>query len=280
MSAESNRRYNDEDLMLAEDLARRAGLAVDNARLYSERAWVARTLQESLLPPHTPDIPALEVGTVYLPAGRGLDVGGDFYDLFDTGRGEWVALIGDVCGKGADAAALTGLARYTLRTAVMQARAPRRVLGMLNQAILRQRGDDRFATVAYLRIYPERDGARRITLASGGHPLPLILRARGTIERAGKSGTLLGILPDVKIREETISLAPGDAIVMFTDGVNEARGPDGEFGEDGIRKILAGNVGATAQQLASAVAGAAASIQKSVRDDIAVVVLRVPPISA
>ena len=115
VSAESGRRFDDDDVLLAEDLARRAAVAVDNARLYSERAQIARTLQDSLLPPQLPTIPGVEVAARYVAAGEGIEVGGDFYDLFDLGTGDWSVVMGDVCGKGADAAALTALARYTLR---------------------------------------------------------------------------------------------------------------------------------------------------------------------
>jgi sigma-B regulation protein RsbU (phosphoserine phosphatase) len=162
----------------------------------------------------------------------------------------------------------------------MQARAPKRVLSVLNEAILRQRGDERFCTVAFLRVYPVRGGVRRITVGCGGHPLPLVLRADGSIETAGVPGTLLGVLPGAQVEEYSLTLNPGDAIVLYTDGVIEARNGDGQFGEHGLRGVLATLAGESAQQIASAVASAAVGIQPGIRDDIAVVALRVPPTSA
>src|SRR5439155_23471108 len=138
------------DLALAEDLARRAATAIDLARLYDERSRVARKLQESLLPPSLPEIPGLQVAVRYQAAGEGTEVGGDFYDVFATGDGAWAAVIGDVCGKGAEAAGLTGLARHTIRAVAMQERSPAAILGRLNEAMLDD--DDRFCTVCYVRF--------------------------------------------------------------------------------------------------------------------------------
>ena len=126
-----------------------ARTAIDNARLYGERAYIARTLQESLLPSELPDIPGIETAARFRPTGEGNEMGGDFYDLFASGRRGWTVVIGDVCGKGPDAAAVTALARYTLRAAAMRERLPSRGLHVLNEALLRQRADRRFCTVAY-----------------------------------------------------------------------------------------------------------------------------------
>src|SRR5436305_6224251 len=149
----TGRRYGPADLELAEDLGRRASTAVDNARLYEELSHIARTLQHSLLPPQLPDIPAIEIAARFRPTGEGNDVGGDFYDVFETAEGDWALVMGDVCGKGADAAALTGLSRHTIRTAAMQERDPSKVLTMLNDAIILQ-DTGRFCTVAYARLEP------------------------------------------------------------------------------------------------------------------------------
>src|SRR5207248_11443603 len=131
VAAESGRHYGPADLAVAEDLARRAAQAVDNARLFTQQRHIARTLQESLLPPKLPEIPGVEVAARYEAAGLGTEVGGDFYDLFET-DGEWGVVMGDVCGKGPEAAAVTGLARYTIRAAAMRERSPSRILGILN----------------------------------------------------------------------------------------------------------------------------------------------------
>src|SRR2546430_1245067 len=150
VSSESGRTYEPEDLALAEALASRAAQAVDNARLYQERAHVARALQQSLLPQRFPRIEWCEVGARYRAAGEG-EVGGDFYDLFESSDRAFFAVIGDVQGKGPEAAALTGLCRYTIRAAASSERNPSRILRTLNQAILRE-ATERFATVALLRM--------------------------------------------------------------------------------------------------------------------------------
>ena len=274
---QSGRRFDEHDLELAEELARRCGTAVDNARLFSERAYIARTLQQSLLPAELPDIPGIEAAARFRPTGEGNEVGGDFYDLFESGGRGWTVVMGDVCGKGPDAAAVTALARYTLRAAAMRERLPSRSLGLLNEALLRQRDDRRFCTVAYAYLEPMAEGAR-IGFASGGHPLPLLLRADGTVESVGEPGTLLGVLPDPSFEDRSLSLAPGDAIVFYTDGVIEGRGADTPLDEEGLAELVAACAGAGADAIAARVEDAAVAAQDgSPRDDIAVLVLRVAP---
>ncbi|MCA1830128.1 MAG: SpoIIE family protein phosphatase, partial [Actinobacteria bacterium] len=276
-SASSERTYTPADLALAEDIARRAALAIDNARLYAEREKVARTLQDSLLPPELPQIPGAEVGAVYRAAARGVDVGGDFYDLFETGDDEWALVIGDVCGKGAAAAAITALARYTIRAAAMQARRPSRVLTQLNEALLRQNTGDRFCTAAYARVAPaeEGSGTRRITLACGGHPLPLILRADGTLESIGAPGGLLGVFDNPGLNEVSVTLRSGDALILYTDGVTEARTATEVLGDSEFHAFVESCRGLDAQAIADGVAELALRFQNDEpRDDIAVVVLR------
>lgn len=269
------------DLTLAVDLARRAALAVDNARLFQDRSHVARTLQRSLLPPHLPQIPGVEVAARYHAAGEGSDVGGDFYDVFRTGKDDWALLIGDVCGKGADAAALTALARYTVRAAAMQARKPSRVLTQLNEALVsaavpEHNLDLRFCTVAYARLRPAEDGVR-VTATAGGHPPPLILRDDGHVEAACRTGTLIGILPELSLTDRSTHLAPGSTLVMYTDGVTEARGESGDFGEEAFRRLLAGCAGMDAAAIAERIESAVLEFQGgNPRDDIALIVLRVP----
>jgi PAS domain S-box-containing protein len=261
-------------LALFEDLARRAALALDNARLYAERDQVARTLQQSLLPAELPPIPGVELAARYLAAGEGNEVGGDFYDCFPTGGGDWALVIGDVCGKGAEAATLTALARYTLRAAAQHTRRPRAVLRELNEALLRQRLDYRFCTVLYVSITP-RDGRADACVATGGHPLPLVLRADGRVETAGTAGTLLGIVDDPDVTEEAIELAAGDALVLFTDGVSEATHADRLAGPTRLAAVLAGCAGAGAAAIAEAVEHDAVTAQGGLaRDDVAVLVVR------
>jgi PAS domain S-box-containing protein len=274
VSGMSGRRFDEVDLELAEELARRCATAIDNARLFSERAYIARTLQQSLLPAELPDIPGIDAAARFLPVGEGNDVGGDFYDLFASGGRGWTVVMGDVCGKGPDAAAVTALARYTLRAAAMRERLPSRALRVLNEALLRQRDDRRFCTVAY--AYLElRDGGAQIGFATGGHPLPLLVRSDGTVEPIGEPGTLLGVVPDPRFEDRSLSIGPGDALVFYTDGVIEGRG-DGTLDEAGLARVLAGCAGAGADAIAARVEELALSAQGgSPRDDIAVLVLRV-----
>ena len=274
VNAESGRAFDEHDLGLAEEVGRRAANAIENARLYGERAYIARTLQHSLLPPHLPEIPGLEVAARYRAAGEGNEVGGDFYDLFDTGDTHWAVLIGDVCGKGADAAATTALARYTLRAAAMRERRPSRVLGVLNEALLRQRNDRQFCTVAYATIEVRPYGVE-LVVACGGHPAPVVVRRSGRVEQAPCGGTLLGVVPDPELQEAALGLEPGDALVFYTDGVTEARVDGGLFGSDRLITVAGGAAGHAATEIARRIEEAVAG-SGDLRDDLAIVVLRVP----
>jgi PAS domain S-box-containing protein len=267
----------EETLALLEDIGRRAALALDNARLYEERSAIAHTLQRSLLPRELPSIPGAQLAARYLAAGAGNEVGGDFYDCFATGGGDWALVIGDVCGKGAEAAAVTALARYTLRAAVLHSRRPRRALTELNEALLRQGMDYRFCTVLYASVIPRDDGAE-VVLATGGHPLPLVLRSSGAVETAGSPGTLLGVVSAPEISEERVVLRPGDALVLYTDGVVEASPSDEALAPERLASFLRGCAGEDAGEIAAAVERKALEVQDGrLRDDVAVVVLRMAP---
>jgi serine phosphatase RsbU (regulator of sigma subunit) len=154
VSTTPGRVFGEKDLHLAEELARRAATRIDNAGLYHERDHIAWTLQQSLLPPALPDIPGFEVAALYRPAGEGYEVGGDFYDVFETADRAWALVVGDVCGKGPEAAAITGLARHTIRAIAMHDRRPCKVLRSLNEALLGEAWTDRFCTVCYVRLRP------------------------------------------------------------------------------------------------------------------------------
>jgi PAS domain S-box-containing protein len=272
---ESGKRYGPRDLAFAEDLARRAGQAVDNARLYTEQRHIARTLQSSLLPPELPSIAGVEVAAVYRAAGEGTEVGGDFYDVFETSRDEWAVVMGDVCGKGPEAAAVTGLARYTIRAAAMREKDPSSILAILNDAIRRQRTDMRFATVAYARM-ARGDGGVEVQVACGGHPLPLVMRKDGTVESVGRPGTLLGIFEDAELSDEHVVLEPGDSFVLYTDGISQERAPGGGLTEADLGERLAKTAGLPAGEIADRlVATTAGEDPSEARDDIAVLVLRV-----
>jgi PAS domain S-box-containing protein len=273
--SESSRRYEHADLSVAEELGRRAAVAIDNARLYRERSYIARTLQQSLLPPELPDVPGAEIAARFRAAGEATEVGGDFYDMFDTTHG-WGIVMGDVCGKGADAAAVTALARYTLRTLGIQESSPAEVLRGLNDALLRQRTDRRFCTVAYASLNVNGSGTASVKLATGGHPLPYVLRADGTVEAVGEPGTLLGVLRDVRLSDSDVKLERGDLMLLYTDGVTEARGSEGMFGSDELAAVLGECAGLDAASVASRIESAALEIQEgNPRDDIAILAVRI-----
>ncbi len=271
-------RYDEEDLLLAENLAYRCALAVDNARLYRDRSEIARILQRSLLPPHLPEPPGVEVGAEYLPVGEANEVGGDFYDLINTVEDGWVVVIGDARGKGAEAAAVTALVRYTIRAVTLKVDRPSEVLAALNEAMLQQLPEDRFCTVACVRLEPE-DGSPGVGLdvSRAGHPPPLVVRPDGSVEEVGCSGRVLGVFPDAELQDTPLRLMPGEALVLYTDGVTEARSPDGEFfGEERLRALLRSCAGLEAGAFASRIKGVVLEFQEGYpRDDLAIVVLRV-----
>jgi GAF domain-containing protein len=274
VTAESGRTYGDDDVAFATELARRAATAIDTARLYQDRDQVARTLQRSLLPPDLPDVPGIELAAVYHPAGGGGDVGGDFYDAFETGEGGLFLAIGDVCGKGAPAAALTGIARHTVRAAAVREHSPRLILRTLNQALLRQMIEHRFCTVAVGRLETTAAGAR-LTVCCGGHPPPLLIRRDGAVEEAGTPGTLLGIYEQVQLSDLTVELRAGDAVVFHTDGVTEERLEGRMFGEERLLELLRSSAGMSAAGIADRIERAVLEFKPGPpADDVAVIVLR------
>jgi GAF domain-containing protein len=271
------RRFGDEDVELVEDLARRAGVAVDNARLYQERDRVAHTLQQSLLPQRIPSVPGMEFEQRYHALGSGNEVGGDFYDVFDSGNGSWGMTIGDVCGKGPEAAAVMGVVRYTLRAAAMHEDRPSSLLYNLNEALRQHLLDERFCTVAYVRIRPG-NGAARLTVCLAGHPPLAIVRADGRVERAGRPGTILGVLPDVSLSDVTVDLGAGDAVVLFTDGLTDERRGKEIGGEAGLVRALEGLRAASAADIANALDRLITDPRWGpARDDAAILVARVLP---
>jgi serine phosphatase RsbU (regulator of sigma subunit) len=271
------RRFGEDDLALAEDLARRAGVAVDNARLYQERDRVAHTLQQSLLPQRIPSVPGMEFEGRYHALGSGNEVGGDFYDVFDSGNGSWGMTIGDVCGKGPEAAAVMGVVRYTLRASAMHDDRPSSLLSSLNEALRQHLLDERFCTVAYVRIRPG-DGAARLTVCLAGHPPLVVVRADGRVEQVGRPGTILGVLPDLSLTDVSVDLAAGDSVVLFTDGVTDERRGAEIGGEAGLVHALEGLRGATAADIASALDRLITDPRWGpARDDAAILVARVTP---
>lgn len=249
--------------------------AKESAEESERRATLlARTLQQTLIPPSPPEIPHLDAAGAYRPAGDGGEVGGDFFDVFEVGPDDWVVALGDVRGKGAEAAVVTALARYTIRAAAMRHESPSAVLQVLNH-VMRRDGTDRFCTVVLARL--RRDGpVWRSKTVLAGHPLPLVRRADGTTGPAGRPGQLLGVFDDPKLHDFEGTLRSGDVALLFTDGVTEGR-RDGEFyGDDRLVGHLRDRP-ESAQALADAIVEDVVAFQAGVpRDDIAVVVLRVP----
>ena len=250
----------------------------DQKRAEAELRELAVTLQASLLPPRPPEVPGMEVATRYRPADLNVAVGGDFFDVFRLGTNEWGVVIGDVCGKGASAAALTALTRYTLRAAAVHEPEPSGVLQSLNAALLAEpEAEGRFCTVVYGRLELDRCGAW-VTLASGGHPRPIVVRRAGWLDVRGQAGTLIGLFDEPELGDDLVGLGPGDALVLCTDGITESRSLTGEmFGEDRLHAVLLEHAGATAETLASSLVEECQRFAAgAVHDDMAVLVLRVP----
>jgi serine phosphatase RsbU (regulator of sigma subunit)/PAS domain-containing protein len=277
VAAESDRVFGERDLSFAEDIATHAALAVANARLYTQQQDIAETLQRSLLPRSMPEPDGVDVAATYRAAGAQNLIGGDFYDLWEIGSsGEFGFAIGDVCGKGAAAAALTALARHTVRTAsiCLPDHRPGGVLWALNDAVIKRAGNRLFCTVTYAYARPCEQGLE-LNVASGGHPLPFVLRADGSVEQPGQTGTLLGILPQITVHEERIVLRPGDGIVLWTDGISDRRG-DGElFGEERLRALLESAAQRSPREIADTIERAVVGFSTTdPQDDIALLVLR------
>jgi PAS domain S-box-containing protein len=257
-------------------LADQAAHALERARLFEERAYVARMLQAGLLPERLDEIPGLEVAVRYHSIADGGAVGGDFYDCFSISPERWLVVVGDVAGKGTAAAVLTGLARHTLRAIALREEKPEAMLRFLNEALLRQSGDNAFCTVGLATLERSGDGFDAC-LAAGGHPFPLLVRAGGGVEEVVVRGTLLGVEAEPLLEPVALTLGAGDTLVLFTDGVVDARDETGErFGEERLRAAVDTAAGGTAEAVASALDETVATFEPDVqRDDRAIVVLRV-----
>ncbi|MFB7574027.1 MULTISPECIES: SpoIIE family protein phosphatase [unclassified Streptomyces] len=269
--------FRQEILELAEDLSRRAALALDNARLYSERTAISQSLQRSLLPPGLPDVEGVEVEVIYRAAGEGNEVGGDFYDLFPIRDGAYGFAIGDVCGTGPEAAAVTGLARHALRLLAREGFGGPAVLERLNSAILDEGARSRFLTLLYGELWPQEDGSARLKVVCAGHPLPLRLRQDGTVEPAADPQPLLGVMEDLELYEQTITLDPGDVLLCVTDGVTERREGTRMLGDDGLADVLTTCTGLTAGAVAARIMRAVERFASDApSDDMAILAMRVP----
>lgn len=240
---------------------------------------LAGALQASLLPPRPPALSGMELATRYRAGGQS-PVGGDFFDVFRLGTNDWGVALGDVCGRGARAAALTALARWTIRAAAVRSFAPATVLADLNAALLADEGaqaDDHFCSAVFARVELDTCGAW-VTLASAGHPRPIVVRRAGWIDVRGHVALPLGMFEDAAPADDRVGLGPGDALVLLTDGITETRGPDGDlFGDEQLLDVLLSCAGRTAEEVADRVMGAARSFGAGeLRDDVAILVVRVP----
>jgi sigma-B regulation protein RsbU (phosphoserine phosphatase) len=236
---------------------------------------LATTLQASFLPPAIVSPPGLDIGGAYRPAGDGSEVGGDFYDVFETGRGTWAVVLGDVCGKGLEAAVITTLARYTVRAEALRTPYPSAVLASLHEALVRYH-PDQFCTALFVALERTVDGFR-LNVASGGHHLPIRRRADGRLDVIGDPGTILGMLDRPLLTDAATRLDSGDVVVLYTDGVTEGRRGKDFFDDERLVAAIADAGGMDAQGTADAIVSAALDFQRGVaRDDMAVVVIRVP----
>ena len=276
-TAGSGRRYGPDDISFVEDLAARAAAAVANGLAHQARTAIAHTLQQSLLPPEVPIIPGLEVAARYRPVGHDVEVGGDFYDVFAAGGGRWGVVIGDVSGKGVPAASLTALARYTVRAAARREDTASAVLDVLNSSILDDAtGDERFCTVALAYVRHGPDGVE-LSLSCGGQPLPLLVDDGGRVRPVGEPGTAIGLFANPSLADAACTLGPGELLVFYTDGVVEARSPEGGFADGLLEATLAGCGGQPAEVVARAVEDAVLQFGGGrPRDDVAILVLRRP----
>ena len=266
----TQRRQYERELLASKQ---RAEASEAHARLLS------RTLQQMLVPPAPPNVTGLDIAGAYRPAGTGDEVGGDFYDVFERDEDDWVVAVGDVQGKGVDAAVVTALVRSTIRAAAVRHARPSEVLGLVNDALLRNESP-RFCTVGLLRLWLDRgDGGRgrwTASVSSGGHPLPLLIGAGGQAQDLGRPGPLLGVFEGAPFSDDDQRLEPGEALVLFTDGVTEGRRGEEWYGETRLAGTIE-RVGPSAAGLVQGILDDVLAYQSGFpRDDIAIVAVAVP----
>ena len=271
LRTEGSESFSEGDMVLPADLARRAALAIDNARLFEATRELARTLQDSLLPRELPEIPGTRITGRYRAAAQGQEVGGDFYDVFTIDHDHWGIAIGDVCGKGPDAAALTAFARHTIRA--LASANPVEVLTALNEIALRHPPllPDQLLTVLFAVASAQGEGLA-IELASAGHPRPLVRRADGSVERVDVSGPLIGLIDDPGFAGARVVLAAGDLLLLYTDGLTDARAPDEILDDRELAALVGRGARLRGEQLTAFLEGSATRGQDP-RDDIALLVI-------
>lgn len=255
-------------------LAGQCAQALERAQLYAERTHEARLLQRHLLPTRLPTIPGVETAVRYRPFGDGSMVGGDFYDIFAVDGMRWGLTIGDVCGKGVPAASMTALVRHAIRALATSEDSPSEILRRVNEIILQESIDDAFCTVVQGFLWAADDHVRlRLTVA--GHPRPILVSSSGGLSAVGVAGSLIGALEDPNLQDKEISLSVGEALVLYTDGVTEARSPEGLMVPDLIERAIGPVAGRSADDMADAVETAALEHQGGTnRDDMALLVVR------
>ncbi|MGH3734590.1 MAG: SpoIIE family protein phosphatase [Micromonosporaceae bacterium] len=269
-----DRLHGADDVAVIEDVCRRASLAIDNSRIHAERKQIAQAFQKALLPSALPTAAGVEFGSEYVPASTGTDVGGDFYDVVETGPKQWLAAIGDVCGKGAQAAALTGLVRDVIRVLVRDGRPLARAVELLNRTLIEQDADGRYCTLA-AALVAQKGSDLQLELCLAGHERPMLVHADGTVRQVGTNGTAVGLLDEIELHATDVTLAPGDALVFFTDGVTERRRGDELYGLARLRRELGPLAGHPAPVIAARVRAAVANFSSDpARDDIAILVIR------
>jgi serine phosphatase RsbU (regulator of sigma subunit)/anti-sigma regulatory factor (Ser/Thr protein kinase) len=276
------RRHEPDEVAVLQDVARRAALAVDNARIHAERRRVARTLQRSLLPPALPSVPGIGFGAAYVPTGDAADVGGDFYDVVPMRENRWLVVVGDVSGKGVQAATVTGLVREVIRALVRGGRPLPEILERINETLV-ERGRGRYCTLALASVAPvavSEDPGSPATVLSlslhlAGHDRPVLVRADGRTGPAGACGTALGLLDAVNCPAEMVLLGPGDSLIFYTDGVTERRRGRELFGGQRLRDAASMLAGHSAELIAARIRTATIGFSaEQPRDDIAVLVVR------
>jgi serine phosphatase RsbU (regulator of sigma subunit) len=232
-----SRDFTADDVEQLRELGNRAALALDSARLYERERATARTLQSRLLPARLPKPRGIAAAAVYRAGGEGMHEGGDFYDLYPVPSG-WVAVVGDVCGSGADAASLTSLLRHTLRTGSRLSR-PEHALSLVDSAAREETGGRTFLTLAAAWLYDSKPGEPvRARIAVGGHPEPRLIHADGRVTRIPPNGPLLGVVDEWSIETTAIVIEPGETLLLFTDGLTEARNNGALYGDDRLDAVL------------------------------------------
>jgi hypothetical protein len=276
VTAESMRRFDEGDRRFAERLAGRAALAVDNARLATSRREISETLQRSLLPEEVPPIHGWEIATLYRPASDvgEVEVGGDFYDFFRTDAG-WLVLLGDVTGRGVEAATMTSLMRHGARFLAKQEHSPSAILAGLHESLREYRGLS-LCTAVCLRLENE-----EVVMSSAGHPPPLIVRDDGRIRELGASGPLLGGWTGSNWTDRTAAVGDDETLLAYTDGVTDTRGQRERFGQSRLRGLLRAQAGAAPQALMAELELELDGFQaEGWSDDTAAVALRPIPVGA